>query len=280
MAEEKKIKKTAASKAVKKAKTTVEKKVEVKAEAKPVRAARLAEASPKRAKTEKVSLTAEVLGADGKKVGTVSLPKEIFDAKVNKVLMAQAVRVYLANQRQGTAQVKTRHEINGTTKKVWQQKGTGRARHGSRKAPIFVGGGVAHGPEAREHRLDLPQKMRKAALASALSAQYKGSAVTFVDGLDKLGGKTKEVARMLSTIVPNDTKKVRRVLVVTGAESENVTRAARNIEGVRLVPANCLNTYEVLHSHKVVFMKNAVEMIQTTIFKAPSRGTLPGGETK
>ncbi len=218
-------------------------------------------------KTASKGLTVDVLGKDGKKASTLSLPAEIFGAKVNLVLMAQAVRVYLANQRQGNANVKTRSEIQGTTKKVWQQKGTGRARHGSRKGPVFVGGGIVHGPETHGFSMQMPQKARRAALASALTVQLADSKVMFVDGLES-EAKTKTVATFLKNASLSNMKKVRKVLLVTGDQPDQVRRAARNIEGVTVTPANCLNTYEVLNSHTVLFTKSAIGSLQSSIFKA------------
>ena len=217
-------------------------------------------------KTSSKGLSVDVLAKDGKKASTMSLPAEIFGAKINPVLMAQAVRVYLANQRQGNANTKTRSEVHGTTKKVWQQKGTGRARHGSRKGPIFVGGGIIHGPETHGFTLALPQKARRASLASALTSKLHDSQIVFVDGLES-ESKTKVISSFLKNAQLSNNKKVHKVLFVTGDQPEQVRRAARNIEGVVVTPANCLNTYEVLHAHTVLFMKSAVMSLQSSVFK-------------
>src|SRR5258708_225116 len=124
-------------------------------------------------KTEKkyTPVSVDVIGVDGKVSGKVSLPGEMFGEKVNKTLLAQAVRVYLANQRQGNASTKTRGEVDGSTAKIYRQKGTGRARHGSKRAPIFVKGGLVFGPKPRDFSLALPQKMKRKALFGALSAK-------------------------------------------------------------------------------------------------------------
>lgn len=258
MAEEAK-KKTIKKAEPKAAKVAAPKKAEKKAEVK-------VESKKMAPKTASKGLTVDVLGKDGKKGSTMTLPADIFGAKVNPVLMAQAVRVYLANQRQGNANTKTRSEISGTTKKVWQQKGTGRARHGSRKGPVFVGGGIVHGPETHGFSMQMPQKARRAALASALTVQLADSKVMFVDGLES-EAKTKTVATFLKNAQLSNMKKVRKVLLVTGDQPESVRRAARNIEGVTVTPANCLNTYEVLNSHTVLFTKSAIGSLQSSIFK-------------
>jgi large subunit ribosomal protein L4 len=133
----------------------------------------------------------DVLDLTGKVQTSIDLPAELFGAKVNKQIMAQAVRVYLANQRQGTQSTKTRGEVTGSTRKIYRQKGTGRARHGGITAPIFVGGGIALGPKPRDYGLSLPKKMRRVALASALTSQLNAGKVKVVDGFDTIEPKTK-----------------------------------------------------------------------------------------
>lgn len=198
----------------------------------------------------------------GKQDGQVSLPKAIFGEKVNKVLMSQAVRVYLANQRRGTASTKTRGEVVGSTRKIYRQKGTGRARHGAITAPIFVGGGIVFGPKPRDFSLAMPKKMKKKALFSALSAKLADNAITVVAGLEKITPKTKVMAKLLKTIdVSNKT------LLVIPESIEPVTRAARNIAGVEILPANQLNTYTVLQSKTLLFMQQAIDVMEKAVKK-------------
>src|SRR3989338_5152877 len=130
-------------------------------------------------------LVAKVFDTKGALKKTIDLPKEIFGVQENNILLAQAVRVYLANQRQGTVSTKTRGEVAGSTRKIYRQKGTGRARHGSIRAPIFVHGGLVFGPKPRDYSMKFPKKMRKAALASALSSKVNDAQVKVVDGLEK-----------------------------------------------------------------------------------------------
>src|SRR5579885_383385 len=151
------------------------------------------------AKQDGVNLLIDVYGIDRKVSGKVSLPHVIFGEKVNKQLLAQAVRVYLANKRQGTVSTKTRGEVDGSTRKIYRQKGTGRARHGSVRAPIFVHGGVVHGPKPRDYSLNLPKKMRRKALFSALSAKLQDGQIKVVAGFEKLEPKTKA---FISAITP------------------------------------------------------------------------------
>ncbi|MEK7559071.1 MAG: 50S ribosomal protein L4 [Patescibacteria group bacterium] len=214
-------------------------------------------------------LNADVYGMTGKIVSKLSLPKEIFGAKVNDKLMAQAVRVYLANQRSGTASTKTRGEVHGTTKKAWRQKGTGRARHGSKKAPIFVHGGIAHGPRPHDFSLKMPQKMRKAALFSALTFKNQNGEIKIISGLEKIEPKTKfmaDVVRKLDTV-----SKKRNILLVTPDKEksglENLYRASRNIEGLRIIKADLVNTYEILNTKAIFLMKDAVDAIEKHFVK-------------
>jgi large subunit ribosomal protein L4 len=213
---------------------------------------------------QQLSLTADVLDLKGNIVGSLSLPEEIFGAKVNKTLMAQAVRVYLANQRLGTLSTKSRGEVVGSTRKIYRQKGTGRARHGGIRAPIFVGGGVAHGPKPRDFSLSLPQKMKRAALFSALTLQRLEGNMKIITGLENLEPKTKAFAQVLKNL--SLVKKRKKILLVLPEKIENIQKAARNIEGVTYVLANQLNTYDVLNAGTLLFMKDTISKIQE-VFK-------------
>ena len=200
----------------------------------------------------KKAIKATVVGLDGKSAGSVTLPTQYFGQKPNSQLMAQAVRVYLANQRAGHASTKTRGEVEGSTRKIYRQKGTGKARHGAIRAPIFVGGGIVFGPRPRDYSLGLPQKMRRVALASALTAQLGNKNVIVVSGLSEVK-KTKAVASMLTAVGAT-----RKTLLVTAKQSTGVARAGRNIETLDILPVSDLNTYSVLMHGKVVFMKEAI----------------------
>src|SRR5882724_11511103 len=142
-------------------------------------------------KSDKKTLALDVYGLDGKVAEKVTVPAAIFGEKVNKTLLAQAVRVYLANKRQGNASTKTRGEVDGSTRKIYRQKGTGKARHGSVRAPIFVHGGVVFGPKPRDFSLSLPKKMKRKALFSALSAKLQGKELIVVSSLETITPKTK-----------------------------------------------------------------------------------------
>ncbi len=203
-------------------------------------------------------LSIGVVDMAGKAAGSVTLPLEIFGAKVNPILMAQAVRVYLANQRQGTARTKTRGEVNASKRKIYRQKGTGRARHGALSAPLFIGGGTTFGPKPRDFSLKMPTKMRKAALFSALTQKFVNKEIMVVD-TDGVKGKTKEMVQMLKTLQMLDKKgKANKVLFITDG-ADVVKKSARNLEGVNMTNVSTLSTYTVLNHKNVLFVKSALE---------------------
>lgn len=253
--ETKKVVKPAAAKPAVKA---VKKEVAVKV-AKPKVEKETVEASvsTKQAVKKVATVSVDVVGVDGKVTGKIALPGELFGETVNNALLAQAVRVYLANQRQGTVSTKTRGEVDGSTRKIYRQKGTGRARHGSVRAPIFVKGGVVFGPKPRDFSLSLPQKMKRKALFSALSAKVKDNEVIVIDGLNGIEPKTKVFAAVLEKLQVADKK--RKLLIVTGGDVTAVLRAGHNVQGVRFLSSTVLNAYEVLGATKMIVMKDAVE---------------------
>jgi len=225
-------------------------------------------ASPVKKTTKKDNnLILDVFGVDGKVVGSHSLAATVFGVKINKQLIAQAVRVYLANQRQGNASTKTRGEVTGSTRKIYRQKGTGRARHGGIRAPIFVGGGVAWGPRPHNFNLSLPQKMKQLALASALSAKVQDQEVKIVSGMEKLDGKTKSMVGTLQNLelrIKNQEsrEKTPKVLLVINDGATSVIRAARNIDRITITAASRLNVYDVLTTKQVLFSKDALESLE------------------
>jgi len=205
----------------------------------------------------------DVFNIKGEKTGTLSLPREIFAAKINPQLMAQAVRVYLGNQRKAGAKVKTRAEVSGSGRKIWRQKGTGRARHGDMYAPIFVGGGVAHGPTGKENfRLKMSRTMKRKALFSSLSSKFQAGEIIAVKGLEKIEPKTKKLVRILEKIVKNG-----KSTIVLPKTLENVSLAGRNISKVSLAQANLLNTYKVLNAGKLILMEESVEKLKEVFLK-------------
>lgn len=215
--------------------------------------------SKKTAGVKEAKLKIGVVDVNGKSAGTVELPVEIFGAKVNPILMAQAVRVYLANQRQGTARAQTRGDVSASKRKIYRQKGTGRARHGAISAPLFIGGGTTFGPKPRDFSLKMPTKMRRAALFSALTQKVVNKELVVLDTTKGITGKTKEVMTALSALnMLNKKGKGIKVLFVTD-NNESVKRAVRNIEGVTAINVATLSTYTVLNHRNILFVKDAIE---------------------
>lgn len=202
------------------------------------------------------ALEIPVFDTDGKAAGTMKLPAEIFGVKVNKELIAQAVRVYLANQRTGNAETKTRGQVEGSTRKIYRQKGTGRARHGGIRAPIFVGGGVVFGPHRRDYSLSMPQKMKKLALYSALTDRLNGDKIIVINGLEKVEPKTKIMANLLNAVHAD-----KSVLLVLTKDEPKISQMAGNIQNLDILPFSQIYTYAIMSHDKIVFTKNSLEKL-------------------
>lgn len=209
----------------------------------------------------KGGMSAQVFNLKGVVAKSMTLPKEIFGEKINESLMTQAILIHLGNQRSGTAHSKTRGEVTGSTRKIYKQKGTGRARHGGITAPIFVGGGVAHGPRAHSFTKKLSQKMKQKALFSSLSQKQKEGAIKIVAGLGSVALKTKDMAKSFNKI---GLSKESTLLVLSLDKSmENAKKSSRNIPKVSILPASQLNTYEVLKHKNILFAEEAIQLLQT-----------------
>lgn len=199
--------------------------------------------------------TIDVLDVTGKKSGSIELPAEIFDVQTNVPLIHQVVVAQLAAARQGTHKTKTRGEVSGAGRKPFKQKGTGRARQGSIRAPQMTGGGVVHGPQPRDYAQRTPKKMIAAALLGALSDRARGGRIHAVEALAAGDApKTKDAVALLAGIAP-----VKHVLVVLTRDEELSERVVRNIEAVHVLPVDQLNAYDVLVSDDIVFSKAALE---------------------
>lgn len=213
-----------------------------------------------KAKKIKTGITLSLYDKKGEKKDEIEVSKKIFSEKINKKLIAQAIRVYLANQRQGTASTKTRSEVKGSTKKIYRQKGTGRARHGSIKAPIFVGGGIVGGPKPRDYSLKINKKQKRKAFYSALTLQYQEKNILVFDNeLLKINPKTKEVIKILEKL---DLLGKKILFIFSKLEKNNFLLAARNIEKIDFIDVYSLNTYEVLNHQKLVFFDDALEVLE------------------
>lgn len=220
--------------------------------------------------------TLSVINTSGKSIGRLTLAKEIFAAPARPTLMAQAVRVYLFNQRQAPAHTKSRGEVVVSKRKIHRQKGTGRARHGSRNAPIFVGGGVAHGPTGAENfKRKMSKKMKRLSLFSALTKKLQAKDIVVVDGLEKLKPKTKIFAATLAKIT--DSPKIGLVLP---APISQINLAVRNLKHVDILMAHNLNTYQVLNCRTLVFTKPAIKALETHFLTSKSKQTKTQAKTK
>jgi len=202
-------------------------------------------------------MEAEVKNLKGETVKTVQLPAEIFEAPINEDLMHQALVRQLANARQGTHDTKTRAEVSGGGKKPWKQKGTGRARQGSTRAPQWKGG-KAHTPHPRDYTLDMPRKMRRAALRSALSAKASEGQIVVVEELSLEAPKSTVMEQVLAALVGNATS-----LVLLPARNEAVEKSIRNLSGAKYLRANYLNIRDLLQFEKIVLPLGALDVIQS-----------------
>jgi large subunit ribosomal protein L4 len=197
-----------------------------------------------------------VFNMAGEEVNSVDLPASIFEAKINRDLMHQALVRQLANARLGTHKAKGRSEVNRTGAKAYRQKGTGNARHGSKRAPIFVGGGVAHGPLPRKYTKQMPRKMRRAALRSALSVKAENADIVLVDDLTLDTPKTRDMKAFVQALVNNES-----TLVLLPGRNENVEKSARNLTDVKAMQANYLNIRDLLGYDKIVMPLAALDVI-------------------
>jgi large subunit ribosomal protein L4 len=202
-------------------------------------------------------MKADVTTLDAKKAGTVDLSDEVFGLEPRADLLHRMVRYQLAKRRSGTVSVKDRSEINATTAKMYRQKGTGRARHGSKKAPIFRGGGKAFGPKPRSHAIELPKKVRALALKHALSSKVKTDMLVVLDNCELKEGKTKELKSRFAKLG------FQSVLIIDGAAvQDEFARAARNIPRVDVLPVQGINVYDILRHDKLVLTKAALEALE------------------
>jgi len=193
--------------------------------------------------------------AAGASKKAVTLPEALFDGTVNQDVLHRAVITFLSNQRQGTSDTKTRSEISGGNQKPWRQKGTGRARQGSTRAPHWRHGGIAHGPHPRSYRLGIPKKMRQLAKKSALNARAREGALVIVDALEYQKPRTKDLAALLGKLEATGKK----VLVLTAQDSQNVYLSGRNIPDVQVMRFSDASAYEIMWSETLVVEIGAFE---------------------
>lgn len=206
-----------------------------------------------------MSLNVPVLNMTGQQVSTVDLPADIFGVEVNKGLMHQAYVRQMAGLRMGTHKVQRRADVSVTTAKMYRQKGTGRARHGSYSATQFVGGGRPMGPQPRKYIMDMPKKMRRGAIRSALTALLNDNQLVFVDRFDMSEAKTKEANRTLSAIAGAENSK----LVLVAERNENVQRSVNNLRDAKTLRASYLNIRDLLQYDRVIVPLDALDVIKS-----------------
>ncbi len=202
----------------------------------------------------------DVVDMNGAKVGEMELDDSVFGVDENEHLMHMAVRMHLDKSRVGTADTKTRGEVSGGGRKPWRQKGTGRARHGSIRSPLWRKGGVAFGPHPREFGFEMPKRQRRLALKSALSSKLRSGEIIVVDELRLEQPKTREMVRVLSNL-----KAGRTALVVTAVPDRAVVLSSRNVPGVTTLTAPDLNVYDVLVHERVVLTKDAARRVEEVL---------------
>lgn len=203
-----------------------------------------------------------IFNIKGQSIGKMALDKDIFNGEVNEAILYQAIKMYEANLRQGTASTKTRSEVSGGGKKPWRQKGTGRARAGTIRSPLWRGGGIIFGPHPRDYSYSIPRNIRRLALISSLNDKLNNNELIVLDDIKIAKPKTKEFASVLRNLKADD-----KPLVVLDNKDETVIRAARNIPELLLRDYKTLNAYEVLKQHKLIFTQKAFEALTKTLVK-------------
>lgn len=205
-------------------------------------------------------MKAKVYNMSGQEVDLVDLPASVFEANINRDLMHQALVRQMSNARLGSHKTKGRSEISKSTAKIYRQKGTGNARHGSRRAPIFVGGGVAHGPRPRKYTKQMPRKMRHAALRSALSAKASSGDIVLLDEVAMSAPKTKSMVALVDNVAPGYS-----ALVLLAEADVNVEKSARNLPDVKTARAGYLNIRDLLGYEKILMPLASLEVVYSVL---------------
>lgn len=199
-------------------------------------------------------LKAKSYTATGEAGDSIELPQDPFDGVVHEAALHQVIKAYLANQRQGNASTKTRSEVAGGGRKIWRQKGTGRARQGSIRAPHWTGGGIAHGPRPRDYHQDVPKKVKQLARRSALNVRAQKDEVAVIDGFSIEAPKTREVRELLAKIAGAD----RKVLILTNEIESTLLLSARNLPNVQVMPYKQASAYEIMNSNLLLIEAGAL----------------------
>jgi large subunit ribosomal protein L4 len=205
--------------------------------------------------------TVDVLNIQGDKVSQADLPDEIFDVPVKRSVMHQVVKAQLAKRRSGTATVKNRSDVKGSTRKLYRQKGTGRARRGDIKSPLLRGGGVVFGPHARSYEQKVPKKVRRLALKMALTCKFKEDELLVLDKFELPQIKTRDFFTAVNTL------KVKNALIITDQPDRVLELSSRNVPGVKVMRSEGLNVYDILKYDKLVLLEGAIKGIEGRLLK-------------
>ncbi|NLI59050.1 MAG: 50S ribosomal protein L4 [Clostridium sp.] len=199
----------------------------------------------------------DVFDINGKVIGDIELNENIFGVNINKGAVHQVIVNQLANKRQGTQSAKTRSEVRGGGIKPWRQKGTGRARHGSIRSPLWIKGGVVFAPKPRSYRYTLPKKVRRLALKSALSSKVAENKIVVLDSLNLDSIKTKHMAEILNNLKVDES-----AVIVIPEKNENIEKSSRNIPGIKTLLVNTINVYDIVKHSKFIVTREAVSKIE------------------
>lgn len=204
----------------------------------------------------------KVIDTTGKEVKQIELPVAIFEADVNQNLIAQAIRIRMYNAWLGTRKTKSRGEVSGGGRKPWRQKGTGRARHGSTRSPIWVGGGHAHPLIPAVNTLKFPRKMRRKALFSALSAKLSAGEVVVMENVAFKNPSVKEAQKLVDAV-----EATKKILFILAKKDDILVKSFNNLPGIRVIEARLLHSYDILHCDKVVFFEDSIPILEETFVK-------------
>ena len=219
--------------------------------------------------------TVKVRNLKNEEVGDLDLSDAVFGAELNEGLIHTAVKAHMANARQGTVGTKTRGDVSGSGRKLWKQKGTGRARVASIRSPLWKGGGNVHGPQARDWSQNLPKKMRRGALRSALSERLREGNLIVVEGFEFAQAKTKEFVGTLGTLGLDG-----KTLIVDKLDNENLILSSRNLKNVKIVGAGGLNVYDVLYHEKLVLSREAIQEVERQLEPGTRSSRAEGAATE
>lgn len=200
----------------------------------------------------------DIFDKNGKKLGEIKISKSIFGIVPNIFALGQYIRVYLNNQRQGTSSTKTRGEVSGGGKKPWKQKGTGRARAGSNRSPIWRHGGITHGPKPKSWRLEVPKNVKKLALFSALSSKYSDNKIKVLDLLKIEKPKTKEIVKIIKALELES-----KSLIILDKKNDSVYKSVRNIPGMTTSSVENLNAFEIVKTKNILFLSDSLKALET-----------------